>query len=68
MVLAEAWLALQLFTHREDVDMLNTNELRALPGEAVTFTAQNSGPSPAALDSGCPVTYLNSIRYTIDFR
>jgi len=53
---ATCFCGLQLFTHREDVDALNNSELRALPGDTVTFAAQNSGPSPAALDSGCPVS------------
>ena len=47
----------QLFTHREDVDALNRDELLALAGEAVRFQAQDTGHVDA-LKTSCPVSAL----------
>ena len=47
---------MQLYTHREDVDLVNGHQLAALPGEAVRYVAQDSGGSPDLLKSACPVS------------
>ena len=49
-------LCLQLFTHREDVDILNKSELHKLAGEMRTFTAQDVGQGIEALKTACPVS------------
>ena len=46
---------LQLFTHREDVDLVNATELKALPGEAKQFVAKDTG-NEEALRMSCPVS------------
>ncbi len=40
-------------THREDVDAINAQQLKALPGEARRFAAQDVG-SPDVLAAACP--------------
>lgn len=46
----------QLYTHREDVDLVNGQLLAALPAQAVRYVAQDSGTSLALLTSACPVS------------
>lgn len=47
--------ATRLCTHKADVDLLNREQLKLLPGEARTFKAIDSHPKMAALmDSHCP--------------
>jgi hypothetical protein len=36
-------LPTRIFTHRKDVDDLNTKELGALPGETITFKSTDTG-------------------------
>ncbi|KAL4434118.1 hypothetical protein ABPG75_000559 [Micractinium tetrahymenae] len=50
---ADGILPTQLYTHREDVDAINAQQLRALPGEARKFVAQDVG-SPDVLAAACP--------------
>lgn len=57
--------AMQLFTHRLDVDQLNRDELEALPGESVRFEAQDSGTSPDALKAGCPVSASRHLQQNV---
>ncbi|PRW58054.1 ATP-dependent DNA helicase PIF1 [Chlorella sorokiniana] len=54
-------LPTKLYTHREDVDALNAQQLRALPGEARRFVAQDAG-SPDVLAAACPA------RRTLDLK
>lgn len=49
---------LQLYTHREDVDLVNGQLLAALPAQAVRYVAQDSGASLSLLTSACPVSDL----------
>lgn len=46
---------LQLYTHREDVDLVNGHQLADLPGEAVRYAAEDSGGSMDLLRAACPV-------------
>lgn len=47
-------LPTKLYTHREDVDLVNGQLLAALPAQAVRYVAQDSGTSLALLTSACP--------------
>ena len=47
---------MQLYTHREDVDLVNGHQLAALPAQAVRYAAQDSGASMDLLKSACPVS------------
>ena len=49
-------VAVQLYTHREDVDLVNSHQLAALPSAAVRYVAQDSGSSMDLLKSACPVS------------
>lgn len=51
--LEDGILPTQLLTHRMDVDAINDRQLNSLEGNAVTFTAQDSGDT-AALQAACP--------------
>lgn len=51
---------MQLYTHREDVDLVNSQQLSALPVQAVKYAAQDTGTSPDLLQSACPVSTLAS--------
>ena len=53
--------AVQLFTHRDDVDQINEAELAKLPGQAVPFLAQDSGPSATLLQAACPVSCCQAV-------
>ena len=47
-------VAVQLYTHTDDVDAINSRHLAELSGEAVRFVAQDTG-NPDALRSACHV-------------
>lgn len=47
---------LQLYTHREDVDTVNAQQLSALPAQVVKYIAQDSGSSMDLLQTACPVS------------
>ena len=51
----------QLYTHREDVDLVNAHQLAGLPTAAVRFTAQDTGPSMDLLKAACPVSPFLSL-------
>ncbi|CAG2101112.1 unnamed protein product [Medioppia subpectinata] len=45
----------RLFTHRNDVDLINTKQLNSIDSKAVVFTAEDSDPKYAPLFDGmCP--------------
>lgn len=45
----------QLYTHRRDVDLVNTRQLQKLPTQSLTFAAQDSDAQGSTmLDSLCP--------------
>ena len=48
---------LQLYTHREDVDLVNGQQLAALTAQPVRYAAQDSGASMDLLTSACPVSH-----------
>ena len=50
----------QLYTHSDDVDAINSRHLAELSGEAVRFVAQDSG-NPDALKSACNVRLRPSL-------
>jgi hypothetical protein len=54
-------LPTKLFTHREDVDAINGQQLRALPGEPRRFASQDVG-SAEVLAAACPA------RRTLDLK
>lgn len=45
---------MQLYTHTDDVDAINSRHLAELSGEAVRFVAQDTG-NPDTLKSACHV-------------
>ena len=45
----------QLMTHREDVDTINLEALKRLPGAPILFHAQDAGASTDLLKAACPV-------------
>ncbi|KAA6426372.1 MAG: ATP-dependent DNA helicase PIF1 [Trebouxia sp. A1-2] len=47
-------LPTKLYTHREDVDLVNSHQLQALPAQPVRYVAQDSGPSTDLLKTACP--------------
>ena len=51
-------VSMQLYTHREDVDLVNSQQLQALPAQAVRYVAQDSGPSMDLLKTACPVLLI----------
>ncbi len=55
---------MQLYTHREDVDLVNSHQLAALPAQAVRYVAQDSGGSMDLLKSACPVSLFTCYSYT----
>lgn len=52
--LEDGILPTQLFTHRADVEAINDRQLASLPGDFVTFTAQDGGQDVASLAASCP--------------
>lgn len=42
-------------THMEDVDLVNSQQLQALPAQPVRYVAQDSGASMDLLKTACPV-------------
>lgn len=57
-------MRMQLYTHREDVDLVNSQQLNALPAQAIKFAAQDSGLSTDMLQTACPVSNPSQPIYT----
>lgn len=57
---------MQLFTHREDVDALNSRELTDLPGDSVKFASKDTG-NEDSLRISCPVRLSMSSFFGIIF-
>lgn len=62
---------MQLYTHVEDVDAINSRHMAELSGKPVRFVAKDSG-NAAALDSACSVsaqwsTYRKGVRCSLQF-
>ena len=60
--LEDGILPTQLFTHRADVDAINSRQLESLAGDCVTFKAKDSGRDLAALEASCPAPRILKLK------
>jgi hypothetical protein len=57
-------LPTRIYTHRRDVDMLNSSELAKLPGEEYSFQAVDTGESSFInlIKSHCPAKEIITLK------